>query len=58
MAKVTGGLDRALLKYPDLDLDKVRLIGWGRERDMERLPCIRSAQILPHAARAPNERTL
>lgn len=29
MAKVRGGLDRVLLKYPDIDLSRVRLIGWG-----------------------------
>ncbi|AVS75903.1 WavE lipopolysaccharide synthesis family protein [Paracidovorax cattleyae] len=29
MAKVRGGLDRVLLKYPDIDLSRIRLIGWG-----------------------------
>jgi hypothetical protein len=29
MARLTGGLDRVLMKYPDLDLGKVKLIGWG-----------------------------
>lgn len=29
MAQVRGGIERALLKYPDLDLSTVRLIGWG-----------------------------
>jgi hypothetical protein len=29
MAYVYGGLDRIKLKFPDLDLKKMRLIGWG-----------------------------
>jgi hypothetical protein len=29
MAIVTGSLSRILLKYPHLDLSKVRLVGWG-----------------------------
>ena len=29
MAIITGNLDRILLKYPQLDLSKVRLVGWG-----------------------------
>lgn len=29
MAKIRGGLDRVLLKYPEIDPAKVRLIGWG-----------------------------
>ncbi|QHI97962.1 hypothetical protein GT347_08125 [Xylophilus rhododendri] len=29
MAYARGGMSRALLKYPDLDLSRTRLIGWG-----------------------------
>ncbi|MFG0595618.1 hypothetical protein ACF8OH_13500 [Delftia sp. WSY_9] len=29
MAIITGNLERILLKYPEIDLTKVRLIGWG-----------------------------
>jgi len=29
MAKITGSLDRALLRYPDSNLSKFKLIGWG-----------------------------
>lgn len=29
MAQVRGSLSRILLRYPDLQLDKVRLVGWG-----------------------------
>jgi hypothetical protein len=29
MADIRGGLDRVLLKYPGLDISKLRLIGWG-----------------------------
>lgn len=29
MAIVTGSIQRALIKYPDLNLGKVKLIGWG-----------------------------
>ncbi|MFY7854265.1 MAG: hypothetical protein ACOVQ6_21100 [Brevundimonas sp.] len=29
MLRLTGGLERVLMKYPDLDLTKVKLIGWG-----------------------------
>lgn len=29
MAIITGSLERARLKYPDIDTDRLRLIGWG-----------------------------
>ena len=29
MALISGGLDRLKIKYPDLDIDKMKIIGWG-----------------------------
>lgn len=29
MAKIIGSMERALIRYPDLDLSDVKLIGWG-----------------------------
>lgn len=29
MSIVSGGLERALLKYPGLDLERLKIIGWG-----------------------------
>jgi hypothetical protein len=29
MALITGGLERILIKYPEFDLSKIRLVGWG-----------------------------
>ena len=41
MSIVTGTLLRARLKYPDLDLSKVRLVGWGAGQFFQDFyPCV------------------